>query len=519
MEQIGSIGFWESGIFPRLLCDYIERKKELRSFFGLFPDKENFEEQIKIRSNTAIDRELLASRLSHQYSNLKVSDPVKENIDSFRNEKTFCVVTGHQLNLLSGPIFFHYKIQTAIAVCKDLSEKYPNYRFVPVYWMATEDHDFEEINNFRIAEKRYEWESGQKGPVGRFNLKGLGEVLRGVEVGTNELSEKYSKGNWAEAHRAVCNYWYGDDGLVIIDGDDSELKRSFIPFLKNEIKESFVYEGIMEASEKLESLKYDIQVNPRKINLFYLGENSRDRLEKTGDGLIGIANGGKTWTEEEILKEVDDYPERFSPNVVLRPLFQEHILPNLAYVGGPGEISYWLQSKPAFDKIGIPFPILFPRIFSCLLPTKYEKWWEELGFDLIDLFRDQRELELKWMKDQMGDQFSLVREFQKLKEMEGQMLDMGKKADPTLVKYVGARSREMEKILEGISKKLRKALERNEQTNLSRLKRVKSYVFPEGEIQERSQNFLSFFPEDLGPLKGLGELVDPWDFSVKLLRI
>ncbi len=517
MKVEGEVGFLESGQFPKIFCDYVAGRKELKPFYDLFPGRKNFEKKIKERADFPIDRELLFSRISEQYESLAPRKAVKKNVELLKDPNTFTITTGHQLNFLSGPLFFHYKIQTVIRICQDLKKDHPKFNFVPVYWMASEDHDFEEIDHCQIGSKKHSWKTGQNGAVGRFGTTEMQKALKDIPELDESLRKVYHGGSLADATRSMVDSWYGDQGLVILDADDSELKAAFIPTMEKEIEESFLEANIQKSIEGLLSHHYKAQVNPRDINLFFLDEGYRERITRTKQGKFETADKKNHWTAEELTKLLKQNPEAFSPNVVMRPLYQEQILPNLAYVGGPSEIAYWLQLRAQFKAAKASFPILFPRISACILPKKMHVWAKDLGLTLADLFLEKRGIQMRWITHEKGDSYSLVDEFQKLEKMEGELLKQARKIDNSLIKYVGARTREMEKELERISKKFRKALERKDQEKLARIERIKGEAFPGANMQERYWNFLTLFPSDLGDLKTLGKEVDPWTFSIKMI--
>ena len=518
MKKLGQVSYLESGKFPKIFCDYVDGRKELKGFYDHRPNAKNVAKKIKEREKFSIDRELLVNRLNFQYQGLEVKKAVKKNIESLKLENSFTITTGHQLNLLSGPLFFHYKIQTVIKVCEDLKKKYSNHNFVPVFWMASEDHDFEEIDHCMIGNKKVQWSSKQQGAVGRFQTQGLDKVLKGIPEGGPELQKHYVGKSLSEATRKLVDHWYGDQGLIILDSDDAELKTLFISTMEKELEESFVQASIEETTEQLQDHHYGAQVNPREINLFYLTDKARSRIVKNKAG-FSEHEGKKSWSRKEILNELKEKPGNFSPNVVMRPLYQELILPNLAYVGGPAEIAYWLQLRKQFKEAEISFPLLLPRISVCILNDKFNSWWKELGLHFTDLFGDKREVELKWIGHFKGEAYSLVEEFQKLEKMEGHLLKQARDIDRSLIKYVGARTREMEKDLERISKKFRKALERKEKEKLERIDRVLEHCFPSGSMQERYWNFLTLFPPDLGDLKKMSGILDPWEFTINIVKV
>jgi len=173
------IPFRETNYFSDFICDYLDEKPELNQFYNRFPKLENFKAQIEEKSLSvrAQSRTVLVKTLKSQYKNLNTSELTLNHIERLKEDTTFTITTGHQLNLFTGPLYFLYKIISTINLTKQLKEKYPKYNFVPVYWMASEDHDFEEINYFNFKGKKIQWNSNQTGAVGHFNSKGLDAVL------------------------------------------------------------------------------------------------------------------------------------------------------------------------------------------------------------------------------------------------------------------------------------------------------------------------------------------------------
>lgn len=153
------------GAFPKLFLDYITKNETLATFYNQFPDIEGFRKAIQSRNFTQEKRQTLVSALEKQYSNLDS----KPDFSILLDDNTFTVTTGHQLNIFTGPLYVIYKIVTIINLAKRLKTEFPDYNFVPVYWMASEDHDFEEISVFNLFGKNYKWETTQKGAVGRMN--------------------------------------------------------------------------------------------------------------------------------------------------------------------------------------------------------------------------------------------------------------------------------------------------------------------------------------------------------------
>ena len=261
--------------------------------------------------------------LKEQYGGLDISQSVSNSINSLSNSKTFTVTTGHQLNIFTGPLYFIYKIVTVINACKTLKQAYPDYNFVPVYWMACEDHDFEEINHFFFEGNKLEWETDQKGAVGRFDPSKLKNIAERLPSGAEFFKDAYSQGTLGDAARTYVNHLFGEEGLVVVDGDNPELKALFSHVIEDDLFIHSAADKVSNTSSALESLGYKTQVYAREVNFFYLEDGVRERIEKTEDGFV-VLDTDIRLSNDEMRKLIQEHPERFSPNVILRPLYQEN---------------------------------------------------------------------------------------------------------------------------------------------------------------------------------------------------
>lgn len=340
--KVHHIPFQETGYFSNLIGDYLDKNENLNEFYGNFPDLNGFKNQIALKKQVfkSDSRKILIESLQKQYNSVETTSLTKSNIQLLESENSFTITTGHQLNIFTGPLYFLYKIVATINLAKKLTTEFPETNFVPVYWMATEDHDFEEINYFNFQGKKVVWDKESSGAVGRLNTEGFEAVFKaysnqlGNSINENFIKNLFQKAylkhtNLTDATKYLVNELFGEYGLVIIDGDDVELKEQFSPIVKDELLKNTSFNFVSNTSEKL-GVNYSIQVNPREINLFYLKENLRERIVFENNN-FKINNTNIVFSEEEILKELSRYPERFSPNVIMRPLYQETILPNLCY--------------------------------------------------------------------------------------------------------------------------------------------------------------------------------------------
>ena len=521
------IAFRDTNYFSALICDYLDEKQDLKSFYNRFPNIENFRDQIeeKKKSFDLETRQVLVNALKDQYKSIEISELTQANIKALLEINTFTITTGHQLNLFTGPLYFLYKIISTINLTKELKQKYPDSNFVPIYWMATEDHDFEEINYFNFQGQKVKWEKDSGGAVGAFNLRGIEEVFKvfsnklGGSENAEQLKSLFKKAyletnNLAEATRVLANELFKEFGLVIIDANTSELKKLFIPFIQKEIEEEVSFKHVTDTNAKLSAIckDYKIQVNPRNINLFYLRGNLRERIVHV-DGIFSVYGTDISWSKEDLLKEVFEHPERFSPNVIMRPLYQEVILPNLCYIGGGGELAYWFQLKSYFDALNVPFPILLLRNSVLIKTEKQSHKLEKLKVSNTELFINQEHLISKKVKELSKISVDFTPQKEHLKKQFEDLYALAEQTDKSFLGAVKAQERKQIKGLEHLEKRLLKAQKRKLKDHTDRIVELQNDLFPNQSLQERQLNFSELFLEhgesiisilakELKPLKG-----------------
>jgi len=494
------IDYKDTNSFSKLLLAYIDHDPHLTSFFGNLPDLEGFEKQIKANVGKT-DRHVLVDSLKAQYGGLLAESPkVAANIDALLEEQTFTVTTGHQLNIFTGPLYFIFKIATAIRLAADLKAAFPDRDFVPVYWMATEDHDFAEINHTQLHGKRIAWEAKAAGATGRMKTGTIEEAVRQYQrlLGLSDNSAKlaalvenaYLKhGDLAAATRYLVNGLFSEYGLVIIDADRPELKKLVAPIAEKDIIEAHSFRAITKTSHKLEEMGFSTQVHAREINFFYLTDTYRERIVKTDDGRYEVLHQAVYFTEEELRAEIRNHPERFSPNVVMRPIYQELILPNVAYIGGGAEIGYWLQLKGSFDYYGIDFPILVPRNSAMITDDNMAVKVLRLDLTFKSIFKGIDELKKEYVRRHTKHRLTLNDEWMELNSIFSKLQLRAHKIDPTLGPSTEAVKARLRNALDNLERKLLKADKRNHEDALIQIERIKEKLFPGGALQERSENF------------------------------
>lgn len=499
------ISYQDSGYFSPLIVDYLNEKEPLQSLYNRFPSIKNFEAQIleKQQNYTHEFRDVVADVIQDQYNNIDSSELTNQNIALLKKHNTYTITTGHQLNLFTGPLYFLYKIVSVINLCKQLKETYPDNNFVPVYWMATEDHDFEEINYFNLHHTKVQWDAESSGPVGRLSTEGLNDVSKyfnevlgtGNNAATLKLlfTNAYIRHkNLADATRFLANELFGKEGLVIADADTASLKKLFIPYIKEELLHQTSHERVAETTEKLTA--YNIQVNPREINLFYIEDNLRERIIFQDDTYY-INNTDIHFSKSELLQELDTHPEKFSPNVIMRPLYQEVILPNLCYIGGGGELAYWLELQSYFKASKVTFPMLLLRNSVVIATQKQADKLDNLKLNWSDMFMNQYNLVTQRAKEysQLTLDFSEQKTF--LKEQFDKLAETATRTDVTFKGAVEAQKKKQIKGLENLEKRLLKAEKKVHKDKLERITALQNALFPSQSLQERKINFAVFYQE------------------------
>jgi bacillithiol biosynthesis cysteine-adding enzyme BshC len=516
---LSRLSFEHTQSFTPFFLDYIAQRDSLQKFYKQFPSIGNAQQQIDTLKNfPAGHRDVLVKQLRHQYGSLEMTDAVTANLRLLGNANTFTVTTGHQLNIGTGPLYFIYKIITVINACRALKKAYPACDFVPVYWMASEDHDYEEIKSFRLYGKKYTWETNQQGAVGRFATTGLAELMDTVPGDTSLFKNAYRKNTrLAAAVRQYVNALFGSEGLVIIDGDDRALKRLFAGVMEEDVFNHSTKVLVDQTNTSLETLGYKPQIFCREINFFYLDDHTRSRIEKKGDRYI-VVDTPLSFSSDEMRQLIADQPEKLSPNVILRPLYQETLLPNVAYVGGPAEVVYWLQLKKVFERARLPFPMVMPRNFALVMDAPTVRKVQKTGLAIEDFFQPLQELIRSTVHRFTVHNLSLDREREEFRSAFDKIKQRAQEIDTTLGALVEAEHARTRKSLDKIEQKLLKAEKRLQADRLQQIEAVKNHLFPGGSLQERTENFLTFYLSDPQFIPKLFQHFDPFDFRFNVLQ-
>jgi bacillithiol biosynthesis cysteine-adding enzyme BshC len=475
----------------------------LQPFYEHSVTIEQFAEVIKNKSFDAEKRQVLADELEKQYATIEASDLTLQNIQKLRQPNCYTIITAHQPNLFTGPLYLIYKIVSAITLVKDLENHYPASQFVPIFWTGGEDHDFEEVNHLNLFGKRFSWDDEQGGSVGLYSVDSLRPTLDAVkevlgkgehaQVLSEQLERFYSAApNYGEAVKGFINWIFAKYGLVIANANTAAFKRQLIPIFKDELLNQTSKPIVEKTANDIAAAGFKKQAHARDINLFYLSQNGRTRIVKEGDKYI-VLDTKIEFAEVEILAELEQNPQNFSANVILRPLFQETIFPNLAYIGGGGELAYWLERKSQFEHYNLPFPMLIRRCSVLWIDKTMVKRMNKLGLDAKTLFQDTDKLLKQYVVDNTEEELSLGREQTDLIEVFEQIIRKTNRIDPDMERSVVSQRVQMQKAIEKIEQRLIRAEKKKNETSLEQIRKLKEKMFPKNGLQERSENFLAFY--------------------------
>jgi bacillithiol biosynthesis cysteine-adding enzyme BshC len=493
-----TIDYQFTGLFSNLVKDYIQDKGTARSFVAFDPSYEGVKKAIEQRKKYPTNRKLLVEVLEKQYSSLKTHAKVNDHIQLLGSENTFVVTTAHQPNIFTGPLYFFYKIIHAIQLSEDLKKKFPENNFVPVYYMGSEDADIEEVGSFVLGGTTHQWITKQKGAVGRMkvddaligllqNLEGYWSVKPNGKEALAILKAAYQKNKTiAEATIELVNAFFGEYGLIVVQPDEGSLKSLFIDTIKKELQTGFSHAAIQPTIKEL-TAHYHVQTEGRELNLFYLKEDIRARIEKQDNQFV-VADTDIRLSEEAILTELQNHPERFSPNVILRGVFQETFLPGVVFIGGGGELAYWMELKNVFKEANVPMPVLQLRNSFLFIRAKQLQQWTALGLTKEDLFKPVLDIEVAFVKMQSGALLSLEAELKSLEQVYDQVQKRVKSVDATLGAHANNLAHQSIKKLLELEKKMVRAERRKQAVSIERIHAIKHALFPNNGLQERIEN-------------------------------
>jgi bacillithiol biosynthesis cysteine-adding enzyme BshC len=492
----------QTGAFSNIVLDYIDQSSQLKTFYSYPPTLQGMQKAIEARKTSPVNRDVLVKELKKQYESVPLSGSVQKNIEALLSPDTFTITTAHQPNIFTGPLYVIYKILHAIKLAGHLNQSLPAYQFVPVFYMGSEDADLDELGHTYVDGQLIKWETGQTGAVGRMKvdkelikLIGLIEGQLSIQPFGKEIisviKDCYKEGSLIQdATFKLVDQLFAEYGLIVLIPDNAELKKQMIEVFEDDLLNQTA-SGIVESSvEKLKSAGYKAQANPREINLFYLKDAVRERIIRHKDT---YTTHHSRFTIEEIKTELHAHPERFSPNVILRGLYQETILPNIAYIGGGGEIAYWLQLKELFEHYGIPYPVLLLRNSFLVVEKKWREKILKLGFNIEDFFLPAEELLNRLVQKESRQNVKLNGTYTEAENLYNTIKKQAATIDSSLAQHVDALKARALHRLQELEKKLLRAEKRKFADQQRQIQVIKEKLFPAHSLQERYDNFMPYY--------------------------
>jgi bacillithiol biosynthesis cysteine-adding enzyme BshC len=395
-----------------------------------------------------------------------------------------------------------YKILHCIRIADEYNKRRPDEHFVPVYYMGSEDADLDELGHVYLYGEKLSWATKQSGAIGRMKPKGLEKVIDRLqgELATlpfgadliQLISTCYlESADIQTATLRLVHQLFSKYGLIVLIPDNAAFKKKMIPVFEDEL---FNQRSAAIVSKTLDKIgdEFRVQAQPRAINLFYLEGGIRERIERSGESFV-VVNSEISFTADDLRKELHSHPERFSPNVILRGLFQETILPDVVFVGGGGELAYWLELKDLFKNYKTFYPQLVLRNSFLVIDRKTKSLLSKLKVSYNEVFQPEQQLFSQLVKAGSGLQLTLQEEIEALRKQYRHIAGVATAVDKTLEAHVGALETQAIRRIEQLEKKLLKAEKKKYEALQRQLSTVKTFLFPTGGLQERIENFMPFY--------------------------
>jgi bacillithiol biosynthesis cysteine-adding enzyme BshC len=502
------------GLSP-LVNDYFHAYEKVESFFsGNFREIAAFEAVAERVGSRDLSRNEITTILREQNTQYGCGQSTLQNIDRLNDQNTFAVVTGQQVGLFSGPLYTIYKTITVIKLAGMLNEQCEG-DFVPVFWMASGDHDLEEIDHADIINSQNQVERivcdldvpNTKAPASTFRITPqISECIEKLRISTHEsefkknilstLSQVYSeKRSFVDAFASWMMHLFGKTGLVCIDATHPEFKSLGKEIFGLEIKEhSPSTDRVLDTSKRLAELDYPVQVQLHEgiLDLF-VGDQKRETVRiQDSDFLIGDSKS--PISEQDLLSRLEKEPHHFSPNVLLRPLYQDALLPTVAYVGGPGEIAYFAQLKGVYEHFGLPMPVIYPRKNVTLLETRTANILDQYGLSVEEIWRKGSGVIHGVISGQIPQTASEMLDsiVERLREDLQSLQDELVRVELSLEKAVDQAQGKIEYQISFLEKKILQASKKRHETIRQQLIKTVNTLFPNRKPQERVLNITPF---------------------------
>jgi bacillithiol synthase len=501
----------------RLFLEYLADPTQLRRFY---PEAVRFHFELsdrrgRVLENYKTDRATLCDALAEANTRWGAGHATLENVGRLRSPESVAVVTGQQTGLLTGPLYTLYKALSAIKLAACLTARGTD--AVPVFWMATEDHDWEEVQSAqviacdgRLAEVSVAAGLHREGqPVGCVRLDdGVEETVKRLLdlVPSSEfvpeleriVRDSYQTGRtYGESFARMLAALTSEYGLVILDPTDAALKRLAAPLYSEAARHGAEIAAATDArSRELVAAGYHAQVHtsPDSFPLFIIDEGgARRALARTGEGRYGVKGTRHEWTVEELARLALAEPERLSPNVTLRAVVQDYLLPTIAYFGGAAEVAYFAQTAESYRVLSRPATPILHRASLTVVERRTGRTLERYGLRLEDFFGGLDPVIARVVEEHLGTEVAgALSETdatvgRALDELQTRLRDF----DPTLADSLDGGRRKIVYQLEGLRARFHRAQMQRDRAILRQLERAATALYPEKSLQERHVNVAS----------------------------
>lgn len=498
--------------FPKLFKNYINQDPALLSFYDTNPFAPP-EVENKISNYTYKgDRKVLGAFLREYNAQFGRFPGVEESIAKLEKENALTLVTGQQLTLFGGPMFTIYKILTTIKKAQEFEEKH-NRPVVPVFWLADEDHDYEEAAQLNLQvsdeiknyfyEKEWEAEARVYDIPFKDGIESLIEEVRKSQPETDFtselwpfLKEGYRKGEtFGMAFGKLILNLFSTHGVILCGTNSQkakELTREI--FTESVLNKNALFDTLNDQTAALEKEGYSGQVQVNRSNLFIIDEKgNRNKLTTENEIWLDESNGVQ-YTDEELISEINRAPEKFSPNVFLRPLLQSKLLPDAAYIAGPGEVAYYAQLKPLYASFNLQMPIIIPRMSATIMESSVERQFKKLPFELEDYSQRIEDMEHQYIKrsDAPDIEHIFAMWTRNIEEASAESIQKIQEIDSTLQGTAEKAKSHFLNDLNKVKGKVYRAVKKQEEIQISRISKVQNRLFPNRNLQEREIAFIYF---------------------------
>jgi bacillithiol biosynthesis cysteine-adding enzyme BshC len=516
-SEVQEIQFSELPEQSKLYTDYIYDFEKVRKYYGV-----DFSNDNELRNHFSIvsagfnpKRKKIVELLRRQNAQLNNSADYESMLATLSSENALAVVTGQQVGLFCGPLYTLFKTISAIKLASELKERFPEFEFVPVFWLEGDDHDLDESNHIHLLNSTSDVvrveaiftndEEENLQPLSEIKFDAsIEQVFQQVDALlpasdykpalVNVLAAYYKEGEtYSTAFARTLTKILGNN-ILLIDPYDAEIKKILKPIFEKEFQTyPKTSEEVIKQSAELEE-NYHVQVKPRVINLFYIEDGMRRGLEPIGSGM-SLRGTKRKLMPEQIRMILETKPESFSPNVVLRPVCQDYLLPTAGYVAGPGEIAYFAQLKGVYQHFGVGMPPLFPRATATILERRVAKIMDKYQLNFLDAFENFEIIMEKALT--AANPENIPGEFEKttaeIKKAIDRLEPLIMRVDPTLKGTMDSTISRMLYHLQHLEEKTTAGYRRKNEQVLQQTKKFQQSIFPNRELQERVLNFTYFY--------------------------